>query len=271
MEGNSPNQMSHESAEKMRLAVEKLEQEVFKPDPLPERTLPWLIDIFLYPMSISGIIHLTIFIVTPLLIGLIVLRFLDVFNGILSLIFYLLLVGYAFYYTGYCVFDSSRGGPRAPDVTIYDSPNKSEFYSQLFLVIGAVAVCFFPAVIYHITTGRIDLLFWLLSAVCVFFSPMVLLTAVLFDSVNVLNPIMIITSIYRTFVPYCGLVLTFSVLVGFIVPVISGFFYVPSLMDFLLGTVLIFYKIAFVYLAMVSAHLLGRFYLRYKKKLDWGI
>lgn len=267
MEGNTPNQKSHESAEKMRLAVEKLEQEVFKPDPLPIRTLPWLIDIFLYPMSISGIIHLTIFIVTPLLIWLIVLRFFDVFNGVLSLFCYLLLVGYAFYYIGYCVFDSSRGGLRAPDVTIYDSPDKSEFGSQIFLVIGAVAVCFFPAVIYYITTGRTDLVFWLLSAVCVFFLPMVLLTAVLFDSVNVLNPVMIITSIYRTFVPYCGLVLTFSVLSGFIVPVISGFFYVPSLIYFLLGPTFICYKIAFVYLAIVSAHLLGRFYLRYKRNL----
>ena len=54
MEGNSPNQRSQESAEKMRLAVEKLEQEVFKPDPLPERTLPWFIDIFLYPIQHFG-------------------------------------------------------------------------------------------------------------------------------------------------------------------------------------------------------------------------
>jgi hypothetical protein len=271
MEGNTPNQRSHESAEKMRLAVEKLEQEVFKPDPLPERTLPWLIDIFLYPLSLSGIIHLTIFIVTPLLIWLFVLRSIDVFHGVMSLILYLLLVGYTFYYIGYCVFDSSRGGLRAPDVTLYEIPDKSEFCSQIFLVIGAVAVCFFPAVIYYIATGRTDLVFWLLSAVCVFFLPMVLLTAALFDSINVLNPVIIITSIYRTFVPYCGLVLTFSVLAGLIVPVISGLFYAPSLIDFLLGPAFICYKIAFVYLAIVSAHLLGRFYLRYKKKLGWGI
>jgi hypothetical protein len=281
MEGNMPNQRSQEPAEKMRLAVEKLEQEVFKPDPLPERTLPWLIDIFLYPVSISGIIHIIIFIVTPLLIGLIVLRYLDVFKGVMSMIFYLMLVGYAFYYIGYCVFDSSRGGLRAPDVTLYDSPDKYEFWSQIFLVIGAVAVCFFPAVIYYIATERTDLVFWLLSAVCIFFFPMVMLTAVLFDSVEALNPVMIITSIYRTFAPYCGLVLTFSMLAGLIVPVIlglpkpgdliAGLFYISSIMYYLLGTAFIFYKIAFVYLTIVSAHLLGRFYLRYKKKLNWGI
>ena len=272
MEGNSPNQRSQESAEKMRLAVEKLEREVFKPDPLPRRTLPWFIDIFLYPMSVSGVIHLVIFIVTPLLIGLVVLRFFELLLGFMSLIVYLLFTGYFFYYIGHCVFDSSRGGLRAPDVTIYDAPDKSEFWSQIFLVIGVAAVCFFPAVTYYIVTERTDLFFWLLSAVCIFFLPMVLLTAALFDSVNVLNPVVVISSIYRTFLPYCGLVLTFSVLAWLIVPIRLYLSQPQALLGYnLLGTAFMWHKIAFVYLAMVAAHLLGRFYLRYKKKLDWGI
>jgi hypothetical protein len=281
MEGKMPDQNESEFAEKMRSAVEGLKQKVFKLEPLPQRTLPWFVDIFLYPFSLSGIIHLLIFIITPLLIWLIVLRFIDIFQGVLSLILYLLLTGYAFYYIGYCVFDSSRGGLRAPDVTIYEAPDKSEFGSQIFLMIGAAAFCFFPATIYYIATERTDLLFWLLSVICVFFLPMVILTAVLFDSVNALNPAMIIASIYRTFAPYCGLVLIFSMLAGLIVPIIldlpqpsnliAGLFYVRALMDYLLGTAFIWYKITFVYLAVVSAHLLGRFYLRYKNKLDWGI
>ena len=281
MEENTPNQRSHESAEKMRLAVEKLEREVFKPDPLPERTLPWLIDIFLYPMSYSGVIHMVIFAIIPPLLWLLVLRYVRAFGGVPYLILYLLLAGYAFYYISYCVFDSSRGGLRAPDVTIYDSPDKIELFSQVFLVIGVVAVCFFPAVIYYIATERTDLLFWLLSAVCIFFFPMAVLTAVLFDSVDAIKPVVIISSIYRTFLPYCGLVLAFYVLAGLVAPVIlglpkpgnliAGLIYLQSLMDYLLGTAYFWYKIAFVYLSIVSAHLLGRFYLRYKKELNWGI
>ncbi len=281
MEGNTPNQMSQESAEKMRLAVEKLEREVFKPDPLPKRTLPWFIDIFLYPFSLSGIIHIVIFAIIPPLLWLLILRYIHPFGGVPYLILYLLLAGYAFYYISYCVFDSSRGGLRAPDVTIYDSPDKIELFSQVFLVIGVVAVCFFPAVIYYIVTERADLVFWLLLAVCIFFLPMVMLTTVLFDSVDALKPVMIIASIYRTFIPYCGLVLTFSAIAGLIAPVIlglpkpgdliAGLIYLQLLMDYLLGTACMRYKIAFVYLAIVSAHLLGRFYLRYKKKLNWGI
>jgi hypothetical protein len=265
----------------MQSAVEELKQEVFKPGPLPERTLPWAIDIFLYPVNFSGIIHFIIFILTPLLIGPIVLHYLDLFFGVMTLIFYLLFIGYFFYYISYCIFDSSRGGLRAPDVSINDAPDKGEFGSQLFLMFGVAAVCFFPAVIYYIITERTDLPFWLLSGFCIFFFPMAILKAVLFDSVNALNPVTIISSIYKTFAPYCGLVLAFSVLSWLISPIIldlpkpqsliGGFASVISVMDYLLGTTFIFHKIAFVYLAMVLAHLLGRFYLRYKNKLDWGI
>jgi hypothetical protein len=281
MEGNSPNQKSQESAEKMRQAVEKLKQEVFKPEPLPERTLPWFIDIFLYPIDTSGLIHLVIFIAAPLLIKFVVLGFLDLFSGFMTLIFYLFFVGYFFYYISYCIFDSSRGGLRAPDVVNYDCPDKNEFLSEFFLVIGVVAICLFPAVIYYVVTERADLLFWLLSAACIFFLPMAMLRAVLFDSVDTLNPIVIVASIYKAFVPYCGLVLFFYMLAGIIACVISslpklgdliaGLSYVGSIMSYLLGTSCILYKIIFVYMAMVAAHLLGRFYLRYKKELDWGI
>jgi len=272
MEGNSPNRMSQESAERMRLAVEKLAQEVFKPEPLPQRTLPWFIDIFLYPISYSGVIHLVIFIATPLLIGFTVLRFLDVFHGVMSFIIYLLFTGYFFYYIGYCIFDSSRGGLRAPDININDSHDKNEYLSQVFFIIGITAVCFFPAIIYHIAFEKTDLVFKLLSAAGMFFFPMAVLAVVLFDSLEALNPIVIISSIYRTFLPYCGLVLVFSMIAGLILPIrlyLSQPFALLS--NYLLGTAFIHYKIAFVYMVMIAAHLLGRFYLRYKNKLNWKI
>jgi hypothetical protein len=280
MEGNSPNRSAPESAEKLRLAVEKLEQEVFKPLPPPQRTLPWFIDIFLYPLSISGIIHLAIFIIGPLLIKFSVLEHFDFFQGFMTLIFYLLFVGYFFYYIGFCVLDSARYGLRAPDITVDNPLDKNDCVSQVFLVIGAVAVCFLPAVIYYIITERPDWLFWLLSAVGIFFLPIALLRAVLFDSVESLNPVTIILSICRTFIPYSGLVLIFCMVGAVIIPIIlnsprpgdlmAGLSYVSDLMYYLLGTAFSFHKIAFVYLSMVAAHLLGRFFLKYKTKLDWG-
>ncbi len=281
MEGISPNQSAPDS-EKLRSAVEKLKQEVFKPEPLPKRTLPWFIDIFLYPFSLSGIINLVIFIVTPLLIKFVILGFLDLFSGFMTLIFYLLFLGYFFYYIGYCVFDSSKGGLRAPDINLYDLPDKTEFCSQVFLIIGAVAVCLFPAIVYYIGVQHGDLVFWILAALGIFFLPMVMLMAVLFDSVNALNPFVIISSIAKTFMPYCGFVLIFFVFTGFVLSplilhlptpnsLVGGLSYVSSLMYYLLGTGLFAYKLAFIYLAFISSHLLGRFYLKYKNILDWGI
>ena len=242
-----------------------------------ERKLPWPIDILLYPTSVSGIIHLVIFLLAPLLIK----KLVFIYFGIVSLVLYMLLIGYVFYYIGHCVFDSSKGGYRAPDISIYNVPDRGELISQLFLMFGGVAVCFCPAAIYYVITEQTDLLFWLLSTYGIFFLPMVLLTVVMFDSVDALNPIVIIRSIFRIFFPYCGLILVFCVLGGLVAPIISNLpkphvlqqtpFYICMVLNYLLGTAFIYQKIALIYLAMVAAHLLGRFYWWHKDKLDWGI
>jgi hypothetical protein len=248
-----------------------------EPQLVVKRKLPWPIDILLYPTSISGIIHLVIFLLAPLLIK----KLTFIYFGIVSLALYILFIGYVFYYIGHCVFHSSKGGWRAPDISIYNAPDRGELISQLFLMFGCVAVCFCPAAIYYVIIERTDLLFWLLSAYGFFFLPMVLLTVVMFDSVDALNPIVIIRSIFRTFFPYCGLVLVFCGLGGLVAPIISNLpkphalqqtlFYICMLLDYLLGTAFIYQKISFIYLAMVAAHLLGRFYWWYKDKLNWGI
>ena len=242
-----------------------------------KRKLPWLIDVLLYPMSVSGIIHLVIFLLAPLLIK----KLTFIYFGIVALVLYMLLVGYVFYYIGHCVFRSSKGGWRAPDISTYNAPDRGDLLSQLFLMLGSVAVCFCPVAIYYIITERTDLLFWLLSAYGFFFLPMVLLIVVLFDSVDALNPIVIIRSIFRTFFPYCGLILVFCALSVLVAPIISNLpktralrqtpFYICMLLDHLLGAAFIYQKIAFIYLAMVAAHLLGRFYWWHKDKLDWGL
>ncbi len=251
------------------------------PQLVTERKVPWLIDILLYPMSISGIIHLVIFLVTPFLIRKFVLPFLDVFGGILSLVIYVLFVGYVFYYLGHCVFDSSRGGRRAPDIAVYNTPGKGELLSQLFLTFGGFAACFCWASVYYIFTERTDLIFWALTAGGIFFLPMALLKVILFDSIDALEPISIIRSIFKTFLPYCGLVLVFCVLGGLIAQITStlplpgglraAIMYIPIVLNYLLGTAFIYQKVAFIYLAMVAANLLGRFYWWHKDKLGWGI
>jgi len=235
------------------------------PQLVVKRKLPWLIDVLLYPANLHGIIQIAIFLFLSFLIGLLdrlILSRLEL-GGILSLALYALLVGYIFYYFGYCIFDSSKGGRRAPDIRAEHIPDKEDFISQLFLILGCVAVCFCPVAIYYGFTQRIDSTFWLLSACGAFFFPMALLAGVLFDAIHALNPIFIIGSILRTFSTYCGLILSFCLFGGLVAVMVRIMHRLPIL-GFISNAVNL-------YLLFVAAHLLGRFYWWNKDKLDWGI
>lgn len=211
-------------------------------------------------------VYLAIFLIAPVLIGLLetsVLSHIHHYGRALSLILYVLLIGYILYYFAYCVFDSSRGGRRAPNVSSEHIPDKADLLSQILLILGCIAICFLPTAAYYIFTNRIDWFFWLLAAVGFFLFPMALLAGVLFDSFDALNPIMIIRSILSTFLPYCGLILSFCIFGSLVAPI---FFLSKNLP--VLGYVS---KALTLYLLLVAAHLLGRFYWNNKDRLDWGI
>ncbi|MHC4558733.1 MAG: hypothetical protein ACYTFW_16775 [Planctomycetota bacterium] len=251
-----------------------------------ERKLPWLIDTFLYPLSASGMIHLAFFLFGPSLLGLIYKLILSriFFGTLIALALYIMLVGYALYYLACCVFDSSKGGRRAPDISVQYAPDKADLISQLFLLLGSVAICFWPTAVYQVLTKRIDLIFWLLAICGIFFFPMALLAAVLFDAIHALNPIFIIVSISKTIFKYCGLVLFYCVLGGLVALVMSdlhnlsapqnlrgAILYVFVIINYFFSAAFIYKAMALVYLAMVGAHLLGSFYWWHKDKLNWGL
>jgi len=82
------------------------------------RRLPWFVEIFLYPLSISGIIHLVICLCTPILISLIyqfLLQQIWPISELIIAILYMLFIGYVMYYLSWCIIDSTKGGWRAPD------------------------------------------------------------------------------------------------------------------------------------------------------------
>ena len=174
-----------------------------------KRKLPWLIDIFLYPLNLAGIIHLIglwllVFLLCPLVMG-----FLGLGKEYIPFV-YTLPVAYVLYYFAECIRDSAAGGCRVPDFWMHPAKSdKWDCISQSLVVLGCIAVCFCPVSVYYIVTERTDLTYWLLLACGGYFYPMILLAVVLFDSYNALNPILIIGSIFRTFLPYCGMVLLF--------------------------------------------------------------
>lgn len=236
-----------------------------------ECKLPRLIDAFLYPISASGMIHIAVFVLLPLLVSFLVgllASFLGPFlqqgtSYVLTFLivpFYIVFYGYVFYYIAHCIVDSAKGTRRASDVPIADTFNTGDLISQVIVLLGCIAFCFWPTAVYYILTQQTNLWFWLLSAYGVFFLPMSLLRGAMFDSFDALNPISIIRSIFSTFFSYCGLVLFFSALGGLIV------FILPRLP--LWGFLLTGIKI---YLLFVLLHRLGCFYWWHKDKLDWGL
>jgi hypothetical protein len=135
-----------------------------------------------------------------------------------------------------------------------------DLISQIILLLGCVAICFWPVAVYYVLTERTDLWFWLLSVYEVLFLPMSFLRGVMFDSFDALNPIQIILSICSTFIPYCGLVVFFLAAGGFTTLILPRL----PLWAFLLSGIKF-------YLIFVLAHRLGWFYWWHKDKLNWGI
>ncbi len=232
-----------------------------------ERKLPWLIDIFLYPTSTAGLVNLAFFVGVQLVLSF--LRFLP-FLGFLFFIVSILIGFYMFWYITECVRDSAAGRIRAPEA--FATSGLGEMYTQWLHIVGCYLVFFGPVGFYFFWFQRMDILFWLLLAYGIFFFPMGLLACVMFDSIRGLNPVLLLGSIFSTFIQYSGLVF----LVATIVIIVVFFAHIQGtekmgqnlvsrmfLMILLEGIVL--------YSTFVVAHLLGRFYFKYQDKLNWEV
>lgn len=237
-----------------------------------QRKLPWFIDIFLYPVSLSGITHLAIFTIIPTLIA-ILRTSLGKAGGIVGLpgfIINILIFLYIGWYFTECVRDSAKGGTRAPEA--FASMGAGEMWSQMQHIVACYLILISPAFFYNLYTGKLDVVYWGLLITGSFFFPMGLLACIMFDSIRGLNPKLLIGSILSTFFQYCGLVLLviavifiFTQLIGMVETGAPG---KPSAVRLILGGVLFFFGL---YIAFVIAHLIGRFYWRYEKRLNWEV
>ncbi len=116
------------------------------------------------------------------------------------------------------------------------------------------------------SVGRSDAIFWGLAAWAIVFFPIGLLAMVICDSISALNPFFLLGSIFRVFFPYLGLLLMLAVLGALYGLIVSVLF--PGPASIWLDPIELFVG---AYLSFVLAHVLGRFYWRYRDRLDWGI
>ena len=237
-----------------------------------QRKLPWFIDIFMYSSSLPGIINLAIFTIIPTLIAILrtSLGRAGMIVGLPGLIINILIFLYIGWYFTECVRDSAKGGTRAPEA--FASMGAGEMWSQMQHIIGCYLILISPAFFYNLYTGKLDAVYWALLITGSFFFPMGLLACIMFDSVRGLNPKLLIGSIFSTFFQYCGLVLLviavifiFTQLAGIVATEAPG---KSSTVTLILGGVSYFLGL---YTAFVVAHLIGRFYWRNEKKLNWEV
>lgn len=260
---SSQGGVSEERLEELQRPDEGLGKD--KTGQIGERKLPWIIDIFLYPISVSGLANLAIFIGVPLLIDFlqkIMIIQLSCLFWLISVVIKAVVVLYMYWYFAECIRDSAEGGLRAPNV-IRDVPRVVDMFWQMANIIGCFGVFFMPFVFYMLFVKRADVIFWLLLLYAVFFFPMALLAVVVLDSAAGLNPRLLYNSILNTLRQYCGLVLLFLaavLLMGMLGQKVAE----SEHFAFLISC-------AGIYLAFVVAHLLGRFYWRYQEKLNWEV
>ena len=230
-----------------------------------QRKLPWPIDIFLYPISVSGMVHLAILSFLPRMLLPLANPSYWLYPPIFGLGFLVIFLGYLLYCLSDCIRDSANGGRRAPNLIISLDVllNAGELISSVWNAFVCIAVCLGPLLAYSILARQTDLIFWLLVTYGVLFLPMLLLGTVLFDSLRALNPILIIASMSGVLLPYCGLILLFFA-VSALVAIIMALLPPSRLIGYSLSAVCI-------YLMMVQAHLLGRFYWRHQEKLNWEV
>jgi len=266
--------LKDEPADQSNITEEAIDQqqESEEAGPAGHRRLPWFIDIFLYPVSWSGLTHLAIFTIIPTLIAILrtSLGKAAMIVGLPGFIINILIFLYIGWYFTECVRDSAKGGTRAPEA--FASMGAGEMWSQIQHIVGCYLILISPAFFYSLYTGKLDAVYWGLLITGSFFFPMGLLACIMFDSISGLNPKLLIGSIFSTFFEYCVLVLL-VIAVIFIFTQLAGMVETeapkkPSASMLILGGALFFVGL---YIAIVIAHIIGRFYWRYEDKLNWEV
>jgi len=252
-----------------------------KDKPPPERTRPWMIDIFLYPVNKPGITILLICTVLPFFLRL----SLSFFNAIrkggqgfvviwamsavlwavfmvvhwVGLIF---LTMYIAWYVWQCILESAEGGLRAAEI-FGAPPGLGEILWRVVRTTLCALFCLAAAIYYLSRVRAFDGSFWVLFGLGGFVFPMALLSMVMHDTFGGLNPLLVMRSIHRTLLHYTALVplcyaLCLLLPLAYAVTLSERYWH--------WGYVLFF---AAFYLMLVMGHLLGRFYFKNEERLYW--
>lgn len=234
----------------------------------PPEGMTWL-RLLTYPFNGPGISIMTLYVFVPFLwILLLMLMPLLLRNAgfFIGLLVKGLVVLSTVWYLAVCVRASAEGELKAPNLFEFGQDDSfSSWFWQFIRILIVVLVCIGPAFFLRRFTGiSVEIYYGLLGA-GLFFLPMALLSVVMFDALRGLNPVLIIASVFSTFFSYFLIVLLFSVPIFLLV-------WLTRLGE---GSVnlllLLMIRIAVIYLLMLAACLLGRFFYNNEEKLRWDV
>jgi hypothetical protein len=224
-----------------------------------------LIDVLLYPMNFEGLAGTGVLAVGLWLVGLFPALFYPVGHDartiLLMVVCYLFLAWCAALYFAYCIFDSSKGGRRAPAIWAGYVYTGGDLPSMMLL--GAAAFCLGFVALYVAFARDLGLYVLIPASAGAFVLPMLLLACTLFGGREALNPTLIVTSIGATLPAYLGLTVRLVLLAA-----VAGLVHWDCRR---LGLPRVFPYAAYVYALWIAGHLLGRFYLHQKDKLGWDL
>ncbi|UCF16185.1 MAG: hypothetical protein JSW59_01740 [Phycisphaerales bacterium] len=274
-EPEPPSDYTDEAYEQLR----KLQGGIggYKSSEVQQRKLPWVVDIFLYPFNTKGMGIILLCVGIPL-----ILRFVTKTLDFLTRMFFpmlvfwvpfiifhwgslLLLTMYVCWYWHECILDSASGGIRAPE-TAGITPGVSEILRQSFRTFACFCYSMLPAVVYVGYSQQYDdPICWLLCGFGFFLFPMIILAVAVFDSLLVANPLLVIGSVFSTFFQYLGVVIFCP---GPYLLLLLALAFIRS--QGLWPLAYLFLLLCF-YLNLVLAHVMGRFFWKYRDKLNWEV
>ena len=273
-ETESSTSQSDESAAAYEQLRGSLGGRIMDPEEPPERKYPWIIDIFLYPLNFAALTMLLICVGGPFLLRVMVIfaKVAMIHVPVMLIIWFvfivvhwvveLLLGMYVIWYFFACVRDSAEGGIRAPNTTAM-TPGLWDLLLVTFRLLACAALCVLPVALCAFYRGQADPLCLVLTVLGGLVFPMALLSVVMHESVNGLNPLLVLRSILRTPVHYLLLV-PFCYALSRIIPLAFGL--ILDKQHWHWSYVL---QAASFYQTLVVAHLLGRFYFKNEEKLEW--
>ena len=144
-----------------------------------------------------------------------------------------------------------------------DSPG--DWIRQFFLIGVTFSVCIYPVFAIRNFIEIPDAVFCGILAIGIFLLPMCLLSVVMFDSLEALNPILIMASIFSTFFHYLLVALLFFV------PILLFIWSAVIKSGTINLFLLLLLRIVGCYLLMMDAYILGWFFHKYEEKLRWDV